>query len=108
MSTLKKKLSTTQANRIRFNRAATRRANDETLRYPTEIAAEIGLNVNEVNGLKKKGCPFYGKKTSVRIVRAFLYRTMGAESLLALPERLPRSAGNRSGEPAATNDSQAA
>lgn len=103
-----KAVSETTKSRHRLKRASGKRANDETLRYPVEMTAEIGLNVNEINRLKDKGCPFYGKKTSVKIVRAFLYRTMGAESLLGLPAHPPRSGVNKSGAPAATNDSQVA
>lgn len=105
---MKTKLSATTLSRHRLQRASARRATDETLRFPVEICAEIGLNVNELNLLKDKGCPFYGKKTSVRIVRAFLYRTMGAESLLAPPGHPQRSTGSKSGAPTATNDSRVA
>lgn len=71
---------------------------DETLQYPAKIADEIGLAANEINGLKKQGCPFRGRKTSVRLVRAFLYRTMGAESLLGLNEHPQRLDGSRACE----------
>jgi hypothetical protein len=105
---VKKELSETTKSRLRFQRESAKRVNDETLRYPVEMTAEIGLNVNEINRLKDKGCPFYGKKTSVRIVRAFLYRTMGAESLFAPPGRRPRSTANKSDARAATSDSRVA
>jgi hypothetical protein len=105
---VKKQLSETTRNRLRFQRASAKRATDETLRYPVEIAAEIGLNLNEINKLKDKGCPFYGKKTSVRIVRAFLYRTMGAESLFVPPGHPLHPGENKSGEQSATNGSQVA
>lgn len=76
---------------------------DDTLQYPAHITEEIGLGVNEINALKQQGCPFYGRKTSVRIVRAFLHRTMGAESLLAPLAHPPPSDASKSGESAATN-----
>jgi hypothetical protein len=47
------------------------------------MTGEIGLNVNEINSLKKKGCPFYGKKTSVKWVRLFLEKLTGADALYA-------------------------
>lgn len=72
--------------------------NEDTLQYPKFIAKEIGLGVNEVNALKGQGCPFYGRKTSIRIVRAFLHRLMGAESLLAPNEHPQHSGENISDE----------
>jgi hypothetical protein len=63
---------------------------DETLAYPVYIAAEIGLTTNEINALKKNGCPFYGRKTCVRWVRAFLERQTGAEFWLGPVAHLPR------------------
>jgi hypothetical protein len=56
--------------------------NEDTFYYPVEMAQSIGLNKNEINALKTKGCPFFGKKTTIRIVRAFLFKTMEAESLI--------------------------
>ncbi|MEY2510117.1 MAG: hypothetical protein QOE26_880 [Verrucomicrobiota bacterium] len=79
----KAELSRDQKSRNRHRRVSTRRANDETLRYPTEMTGEIGLNVNEINSLKKKGCPFYGKKTSVKWVRLFLEKLTGADALIS-------------------------
>lgn len=67
---------------------------DETFQYPAKIAKEIGLATNEINAMKKKGCPFYGRKTSVRLVRAFMYRTMGVGSLLAPAAHPQHSTGN--------------
>jgi hypothetical protein len=57
---------------------------EDTLQYPKHIAKEIGLCVNEINALKNKGCPFYGNKTCVRWVRAFLAKTTGADSLTGI------------------------
>ena len=78
---------------------------DYTLQYPKFIAEEIGLSTNEINALKKKGCPFLGRKTSVAIVRAFLHQTMGAESVLGLPAHHQHSNGSKSDEPTATSGS---
>lgn len=69
---------------------------DETFQYPAKIAEEIGLSANEINALKRQGCPFRGRKTSVRLVRAFIYRTMGAESLIGLAAHPQHSTGNKS------------
>ena len=71
---------------------------DETFQYPAKIAEELGISTNEINRLKKKGCPFLGRKTSVRIVRAFLYQSMGVGSLTGLSAYPPHSTGNKSGE----------
>lgn len=69
---------------------------DETFQYPAKIAEEIGLAANEINALKKQGCPFRGRKTSVRLVRAFLYQTMGVGSLLGLGAHPQHSNGSKS------------
>lgn len=73
---------------------------DETLQYPAKIAEEIGLAANEINRLKKQGCPFYGRKTSVRLVRAFIYQTMGAGFLLGPTAHPQHSNGSISDGPA--------
>lgn len=67
---------------------------DHTLQFPSQIAERIGLNANEINALKHKGCPFLNRKTSVAIVRAFLHKTMGAESLLVPSAHPQHSAGS--------------
>lgn len=68
----------------------------ETFHYPKKIAKAIGLSTNEINAMKRKGLPFYGRKTNIRLVRAFMYRTMGAESLIALGEHPQHSDGSKS------------
>lgn len=50
----------------------------DRLFFPNEIAEEIGLCVNEITFLKRKGCPFHGRKTTIRWVRSFLARNTGA------------------------------
>lgn len=50
----------------------------DRLEYPCDIAEVIGLSKNEINWLKRKGCPFFGKKTTVRWVRDWLARQAGA------------------------------
>ena len=80
----------------------------ETLRFPAEISDIIGLSANEINFLKKKGCPFYGRKTSVKWVRKFLAKVAGA-----LPEPLQRahrrrSDGNKCDEPSLSSGSRVA
>lgn len=71
-------------------------SDEETFQYPSKIAEQIGLSTNEINAMKRKGCPFYGRKTNVRLVRAFMYQTMGAESLLGLGAHPQHSNGNKS------------
>lgn len=44
----------------------------ETLQYPAKIAPILGMHKNEVNALRKKGCRFYGRKTSLAWVREYL------------------------------------
>lgn len=56
------------------------RADDGTLRFPSEIADIIGLSPNAIGLLKKRGCPFHGRKTTVRWVREFIGRQVGAEA----------------------------
>lgn len=55
----------------------------DKLYFPSEIAEVIGLSVNELGYLKKKGCPFHGRKTTVRWVRGFIARLAGVEVLPA-------------------------
>lgn len=45
---------------------------DDTLMYPSQMTVRIGLSVNEINALKRKGCKFYGMKTTVNWVRRHL------------------------------------
>jgi hypothetical protein len=49
----------------------------DTLFFPNEITNEIGLSINEITHLKKRGCPFHGRKTSIRWVRLFLAKCAG-------------------------------
>lgn len=74
-------------------------SDDATLQYPAKIAKEVGLSTNEINALKRVGCPFFGRKTCVRWVRAFLDRSTGAESLFVPPAHLRHSIANIPGEP---------
>ncbi|TSA30396.1 MAG: hypothetical protein D4R65_13325 [Verrucomicrobiaceae bacterium] len=50
----------------------------DKLFFPKELSNVIGLSKNEIAFLKKRGCPFYGRKTSVRWVREFLAEKAGA------------------------------
>jgi len=49
----------------------------DTLYFPNEITNEIGLSINEITHLKKRGCPFHGRKTTIRWVRIFLAKCAG-------------------------------
>ncbi len=77
------------------------------LQFPVEMVETIGLSKNEIAFLKKKGCPFHGKKTCVAWVRDFLARRAGAPSPLTLEHPLP-TAGNKSHEPAESSGSRVA
>lgn len=61
----------------------------DRLYYPAEITEEIGLSKNEINGLKKLGCPFFGMKTTIRWVRKFINQKAGATR----PAPVPSAAG---------------
>lgn len=61
----------------------------DRLHFPAEIAEVIGLCVNEIAFLKKKGCPFHGRKTTVRWVRNFIANLAGAEA-----QRVPSTSGH--------------
>jgi len=55
----------------------------DRLEWPKNLASHVGLHANQIQFLKKKGCPFYGRKTTLNWVRDFLAREAGA------PEPLP-------------------
>jgi hypothetical protein len=46
----------------------------DTYYFPSEIAEEIGFSPNYINNLKRWGCHFHGRKTTIRHVRDFLAR----------------------------------
>lgn len=69
-----------------------------TLKFPKSLSSEVGLSANEINALKRLGCPFWGRKTCVAWVRAFLERETGAALLLARAGHPPRRALSRFGE----------
>jgi hypothetical protein len=50
----------------------------DRLEWLKNLAPHIELQAEQVAFLKKKGCPFYGRKTPLRWVRSFLAREAGA------------------------------
>jgi hypothetical protein len=48
------------------------------LEWPKALAPHVGLHANQIQFLKKKGCPFYGRKTTLNWVREFLAKEAGA------------------------------
>jgi hypothetical protein len=79
----------------------------DRLEFPSAIAPIVGLSANEITFLKKRGCPFYGRKTTVRWVRNFISRRAGAVAMEPSPspaEHLQHSNGSRSGAPVDSND----
>lgn len=81
----------------------------DKLYFPVEIVEVIGLSKNEIAFMKRKGCPFYGKKTCVRWVRDFLAIEAGAsQSSPAQSGRPEGSAEYKSGAPSARSGSRAA
>jgi len=58
---------------------STAQIDPDTLCYPVDLVESVGLSRNEIGFLKRKGCPFYGKKTTLRWVRDFIAREAGAQ-----------------------------
>ena len=84
----------------------------DTLHYPRQLCAAIGLGVNQINALKRVGCPFFGRKTTLRWVRDFLNDRAGAtpeqaRAVVARPPEvspwpsayLPPKGASKCGEP---------
>lgn len=82
---------------------------ENTLLFPVQIAPWIGLDTNEINSFKGKGCRFLGKKTCVAWVREYLRTITEPEppsengSSVAPGARLPRSISSKSGARSAKN-----
>lgn len=76
----------------------------ERLAFPCDLAPVIGLSKNEIAFLKRKGCPFYGRKTTVRWVREFLALQAGAPTP-PQPEHRRDSASNTPRGPGAWSGS---
>jgi len=51
----------------------------DKLFFPCDLVEAVGLSKNEIAFLKRRGCPFYGRKTSLRWVREFLAQETGAK-----------------------------
>jgi hypothetical protein len=49
----------------------------DKLFFPQEIAPIIGVRKETINFWKKRGCPFVGRKTTVRWVRNFMTTIAG-------------------------------
>ena len=49
----------------------------DRLEFPQAIAKIIGLRKETINFWKKRGCPFVGRKTTVRWVRQFMATLAG-------------------------------
>ena len=84
---------------------------DFTLFFPKDIARRVGMARNDLSLLKNQGCPFYGRKTCVAWVRAFLAQRAGAvlvmqaAGFLPVPSVYPSgSAANKSDARSAKND----
>lgn len=60
----------------------------DKLHFPVELVPVIGLSKNEIAFLRKRGCPFFGRKTTVRWVREFIAKQAGA--LATLPPEHPQ------------------
>ncbi len=80
-------------------------SDERTLKFPRHIAAQVGLSVNEINALKRMGCPFWGRKTCVEWVRMFIEDQTGAAILRARGARPRRRVLSKRGARSLTNDS---
>ena len=76
----------------------------DKLAFPCDLADVIGLSKNEIAFLKRKGCPFFGRKTTVRWVRDFIAHQAGAPRL-PQNEHPTGSASNTRREPGAWSGS---
>ena len=72
----------------------------DRLMFPKHLAPHVGLSTSEITEIKNKGCPFLGKKSSLRWIRAWLDETSGAAPLLARSVRRRSSSESKSGVPA--------
>ena len=61
----------------------------DKLFFPCDLTEAVGLSNNEVAYLKRKGCPFYGRKTTLRWVRNFLAHQAGASPPIFPNDTLP-------------------
>lgn len=77
------------------------------LHFPVELVDTIGLSKNEIAFLKKRGCPFHGKKTCVAWVRDFLAKAAGGPSPLH-PAHPPQTSVSKSGGQGAWSGSSTA
>src|SRR5258707_1268880 len=59
--------------------ASAQTTDKDTLFFPTEIAVIIGMSGSEINALKKRGCNFLGRKTTIRWVREWIKKEAGGE-----------------------------
>jgi hypothetical protein len=51
----------------------------DKLHFPKDLVDSVGLSLREIAYMKRKGCPFYGRKTTLRWVREFLAKQTGAK-----------------------------
>ena len=79
----------------------------DILAFPCDIAPVIGLSKNEIAFLKRKGCPFFGRKTTVRWVREFIAKEAGAPGQRP-PAHPTDSASSKPHAPGAWSGSQVA
>ena len=86
-------------------KSAKQGADIDRLNFPSEICSAIGLSKNEIAFMKRQGCPFYGRKTTIRWVRAFIAAKAGVEESLcsSLLVRPQWKAVNKSGEQSASS-----
>lgn len=71
---MKKKIRHTSHSR----KAAPDTKDLDRLYFTSEISDDVGISGHGFWLLKRKGCPFYGQKTTIRWVRDFIAREAGA------------------------------
>ncbi len=56
-------------------------ADPDILCFPSQLRDAVGISGEGIAYLKKLGCPYFGKRTTLRWVRLFLARESGAAAL---------------------------
>jgi len=81
----------------------------DRLEFPRHLSEFVGMSPVDLGGLKKLGCPFFGKKTTLRWVRQFLAQEAGAKAPSSSRSVRPRrSASSKAGGPSSSSDSPTA
>jgi len=81
----------------------------DRLEFPCHLADLVGMSPVDLGALKKLGCPFFGKKTTLRWVRQFLAQEAGAKAPSSSRSVRPRRlVSSKAGGPSSSSDSPTA